>query len=121
MLKTIFQIIRRFPEQVFLFVFNSGVFAWLWQSGQDIANRLGVTAAWENHVPAPIQAFVGENMQAAQGFFQSSAFMWLVGSMIILLVIRFVKGVIKLVLFVLIILLGLYLVMQNMDVLRSFI
>ena len=120
MFKTIFYFIRRFPEQVFLFVFNSGVFAWLWKSGTDIANQIGITEAWQNHVPAPIQAFFGENSQAIQGFFNNSAVMWLVGSMIILLVIRFVKGVIKFVLFALIIILGIYLIMQNQEILRSF-
>ena len=45
MIRNMFKIIRRFPEQVFLFVFNSSIFAWLWQSGSDIAVRIGVTAA----------------------------------------------------------------------------
>ena len=121
MLKSIFNIIRRFPEQVFLFLFNSGIFAWLWKSGSDIANQLGVTAAWKTHVPAPIQAFFGENVETVQGFFQHSAIMWLIGSMIILWIVRFVKGMIKLSLFVLIALLGIYLVMQNQEVLASFL
>ena len=121
MLRSIFNIIRRFPEQVFLFLFNSGIFAWLWKSGSDIANQLGVTAAWESHVPAPIQAFFGENVETVQGFFQHSAIMWLIGSMIILWIVRFVKGMIKLSLFVLIILLGIYWVMQNQEVLASFL
>lgn len=69
MLKSIFYLIRHFPEQVFLFVFNSGIFVWLWKSGNEIANQLGVTAAWENHVPAPIQVFFGQNIEAVQGFF----------------------------------------------------
>jgi hypothetical protein len=47
--------------------------------------------------------------------------MWLIGSMIILWIVRFVKGMIKLSLFVLIILLGIYLVMQNQEVLASFL
>ena len=67
MLKSIFYLIRHFPEQVFLFVFNSGIFVWLWKSGNEIANQLGVTAAWENHVPAPIQVFFGQNIEAVQG------------------------------------------------------
>ena len=121
MLKSIFNIIRRFPEQVFLFLFNSGIFAWLWKSGSDIANQLGVTAAWKTHVPAPIQAFFGENVETVQGFFQHSAIMWLIGSMIILWIVRCVKGMIKLSLFVLIALLGIYLVMQNQEVLGSFL
>ena len=121
MLKSIFNIIRRLPEQVFLFLFNSGIFAWLWKSGSDIANQLGMTAAWENHVPAPIQVFFGQNIEAVQGFFQHSAIMWLIGSIIILWIVRFIKGMIKLSLFVLIILLGIYLVMQNQEVLASFL
>ena len=120
MLKSIFNIIRRFPEQVFLFLFNSGIFAWLWKSGSDIANQLGVTAAWETHVPAPIQVFFGQNIEAVQGFFHNSAFMWLVGSMIILLAIRIIKGMIKFVVFTVLILLGIYLILQNQSILNSF-
>ena len=120
MLKNIFKVIRYFPEQVFLFLFNSSIFAWLWKSGSDIANRIGVTAAWREHIPAPIQSFFGENSQAVQGFFNHSAVMWLIGSMMILWVIRFVKGIIKFVLFILIVLLGIYLVMQNQEILHTF-
>lgn len=120
MLKSIFNIIRRFPEQVFLFLFNSGIFAWLWKSGSDIANQLGVTAAWETHVPAPIQAFFGENVETVQGFFQHSAIMWLIGSMIILWIVRFVKVIIKFVIFAVLILLGIYLILQNQSILNSF-
>jgi len=120
MLRSIFNIIRRFPEQVFLFLFNSGIFAWLWKSGSDIANQLGVTAAWESHVPAPIQAFFGENVETVQGFFQHSAIMWLIGSMIILWIVRFVKGIIKFVIFAVLILLGIYLILQNQSILNSF-
>lgn len=46
--------------------------------------------------------------------------MWLIGSMMILWIIRFVKGIIKFVLFILIILLGIYLVMQNQEILHTF-
>jgi len=120
MIRNIFKIIRCFPEQVFLFVFNSSIFAWLWKSCSDIVNRIGVTAVWREHIPAPIQSFFGENSQAVQGFFNHSAVMWLIGSMMILWVIRFVKGIIKLGLFALIILLGVYLVMQNQEILSSF-
>ena len=88
MLKNIFKVIRYFPEQVFLFLFNSSIFAWLWKSGSDIANRIGVTAAWREHIPAPIQSFFGENS--------------------------------KFVLFILIVLLGIYLVMQNQEILHTF-
>lgn len=75
---------------------------------------------WQQHVPAPIQNFFGQSSQVIQGFFNHSAVMWLIGSMMILWVIRFVKGIIKLGLFALIILLGVYLVMQNQEILNSF-
>ncbi|MDO4667323.1 MAG: hypothetical protein Q4A90_05745 [Streptococcus sp.] len=121
MIKTIFRLIRYFPEQVFLFVFNSGVFAWLWTSGNEIANQIGITETWQKYIPAPIQQFFGDNSQAIQSFFNHSAIMWLIGSMIILIVIRLVKGLVKLALFIIILFIGIYLVLQNQEILSAFL
>lgn len=121
MIKTIFHLIRYFPEQVFLFVFNSGVFAWLWTSGNEIANQIDITETWQKYIPAPIQQFFGDNSQAIQSFFNHSAIMWLIGSMIILIVIRLVKGLVKLALFIIILFIGIYLVLQNQEILSAFL
>ena len=56
--------------------------------------------------------FFGDNKEAVQAFFSNSAITWLIGSMMILLVIRFVKGVIKWGLILLVIGIGLFLAYQ---------
>ena len=93
MIKRILYLIRTFPEQVALFVFNSGIFLWISQKGQVISHELGIQQAWENYAPEGVRPFFGDNKEAVQAFFSHSAITWLIGSMIILLVIRFVKGV----------------------------
>lgn len=59
-----------------------------------------------------IRQFFGDNKEAVQAFFSHLAITWLIGSMIILLVIRFVKGVIKWGLFLLVIGIGIFLAYQ---------
>ena len=56
--------------------------------------------------------FSGTIKEAVQAFFSHSAITWLIGSMIILFVIRFVKGVIKWGLLLLVIGIGLFLAYQ---------
>ena len=51
MIKRILYVIRTYPEQVALFVFNSGIFLWLSQKGQAISHELGIQQAWENYAP----------------------------------------------------------------------
>ena len=45
MIKRILYLIRTFPEQVALFVFNSGIFLWISQKGQVISYELGIQQA----------------------------------------------------------------------------
>ena len=59
-----------------------------------------------------VRQFFGDNKEAVQSFFSHSAITWLIGSMMILLVIRFVKGVIKWGLLLLVIGIGLFLAYQ---------
>ena len=111
-MKRLLYFIRVFPEQVALFVFNSGIFLWLYQKGQAISYELGIQQAWENYAPEGVRQFFGDNKEAVQAFFSHSAITWLIGSMIILFLIRFVKGVIKWGLILLVIGIGLYLAYQ---------
>lgn len=120
MLRRITHAIRYYPEQAFLLVFNTGIFAWLQATGMRISNQIGLTAAWEQYVPAVVKDFVGDNAPAVQSFFSHGAVTWLIGSMIILAVIRFVKGLVKLALMAIIVLLGIYLVYRYQETLQGF-
>ena len=92
MIKRILYLIRTFPEQVALFVFNSGIFLWISQKGQAISHELGIQQAWENYAPEGVRQFFGDNKEAVQAFFSHSAITWLIGSMIILLVDSLCEG-----------------------------
>lgn len=121
MLQRIFQAIRYYPEQAFLFVFNTGIFAWLQATGSTIANQIGLTSAWNQYVPDVVKDFVGDSAPAVQAFFSNSAVTWLIGSMIILWALRFVRGLIKLSLMALVIFLGIYLVYRYQATLQGFL
>lgn len=121
MLHRIFQAIRYYPEQAFLFVFNTGIFAWLQATGSNIANQIDLTSAWNQYVPDVVKDFVGDSAPAVQAFFSNSAVTWLIGSMIILWALRFVRGLIKLALMALVIFLGIYLVYRYQATLQGFL
>ena len=123
MFKTLTNIIRRYPEQAVLFLFNTGVFAWLQVTGFAIATKLGFTAVNSeillNRVPSWLQFFASDSLDKLQNFFGSSAIVWLVISMILAIVIRFIKGLVKFIIFSLIIIIGILLILQNQHVLQN--
>ncbi|MCU9533621.1 hypothetical protein [Streptococcus sp. CSL10205-OR2] len=112
----LFRTVKKFPEQVFLFLFNAGVFTWLKMGSQTILDHLGIDSqAIMSKMPESIRAFTGDNLENLKVLVQGSPWIWLFISMGVLILIRFVKGLIKFVLFVAIILIGLYLLMKNQD------
>lgn len=119
MLGKILHAIRYYPEQALLLVFNTGVFAWLQATGTSIANQIGLTSAWNQYVPDVVKNFVGDSAPAVQAFFSHSAVTWLIGSMIILAAIRFVKGLIKFALVALLLIVGIYLIYRYQATLQG--
>lgn len=115
----ILNLIKRYPEQVLLFVYNAGIFTWLKTSGQSIIDQLGVSADWLEKIPSPIRALAGSSLAGMETLLHSSAWGWLIVSMILLVLIRFVKGVIKFILMLIIIGGGLYLLWQNKELLSG--
>lgn len=115
----ILNLIKRYPEQVLLFVYNAGIFTWLKISGQSIIDQLGVSADWLEKIPSPIRFLAGSSLTGMESLLHSSAWGWLIVSMILLVLIRFVKGVIKFILMLIIIGGGLYLLWQNKELLSG--
>lgn len=113
--------IKRYPEQVLLFLYNAGVFALLQTSGKAILDQVGLDSNWLEKISAPIQEITGASVAGLQGILQSSAWGWLIVSMILMIVIRFVKGLIKFVIMLIIIGGGLYLIWQNRELLQGLI
>ncbi|MGT2802025.1 hypothetical protein [Streptococcus henryi] len=123
MMKTLGKIIKKYPEQALLFLFNTGVFAWLQTTGSFIAAKLGFksiqTEVLLSYIPAWLRVLAGDSLEKLQSFFGSYALAWLAISMILAIVIRFIKGVVKFVIFVAIILIGALLIWQNQSILKN--
>lgn len=122
-MKRLGKIIKMYPEQALLFLFNTGVFAWLQTTGNFIAAKLGFksiqTEVLLSYIPAWLRVLAGDSLEKLQSFFGSYALAWLAISMILAIVIRFIKGIVKFVIFVAIILIGALLIWQNQSILKN--
>lgn len=122
-MKRLGKIIKMYPEQALLFLFNTGVFAWLQTTGSFIAAKLGFksiqTEVLLSYIPAWLRVLAGDSLEKLQSFFGSYALAWLAISMILAIVIRFIKGIVKFVIFVAIILIGALLIWQNQSILKT--
>lgn len=111
--------IKQYPLQAFLFLYNVGIFAWLKTSSQSIMSKIGLSADWIDKIPTPIRDLAGSSLIGLETLLNSSAWGWLIVSMLLLLVIRFVKGLIKCIIMLLIVFGGLYLLWQNKEILSG--
>ncbi|WP_019785004.1 hypothetical protein [Streptococcus sobrinus] len=108
---------HRYPEQAFLLIFNSGVFVWLRLAGSAISNKLAL--GWDHavHLPNWLINLSHNSLAGLQDFFGHTALTWLIVSMVLTLVLRFIKGLVKLLLFLLIVGVGVYLVYRHQTIL----
>lgn len=102
---------KRYPEQVFLLFFNTGIFTWLKVTSNNILEHLNISVGEE--IPTFIRVLFGDNLTSLQNLVQNSPFAWLITSMILMSIIRFVEGLVKFIIFALIIGGGVYLLMKN--------
>lgn len=109
-----------YPEILALFFYNSGVFLWLQAQGQRLLDGMPPSDQWGSQLPAPLQEWTGSTVEGLAGLVQSSTWAWLICSMLVLWLIRLVKGLIKWTLIVLLLALGLYLLWQYGHILPSF-
>lgn len=108
MLRTLKRFIKRHPLESFLFLFNTGIFAKL----QQIIHPLSQLPVIENSVT---------NVSNLIPMDYSSVWIWFILSLVMTSIIRFIKGVIKVIIISFIILTGLYLVWQYQDSLKTII
>ncbi|MGT2929880.1 hypothetical protein ACVR1G_06555 [Streptococcus dentasini] len=109
--------VHRYPEQAFLVIFNTGIFAWLHTTGSAIANQLGL--AWDktSQLPTWLTNLTHNSLASLQNFFGHTAWTWLIISMLLTVILRFIRGLFKLILFVFIVGAGLYLVYRHQTIL----
>ncbi len=119
MLRSLISTIKRYPEQALLFIYNAGIFTWLQTTSHTIMEQIGLDSSWADKIPAPLKALTGASIGAMQELLSSSAWGWLIVSMILMVIVHFVKGMIKFILTLAIILGGLYLFWQNKELING--
>lgn len=120
-MKTIFRFIMGNPLSVSLFLFNTGIFAWLQTTSTTILTNLNLQENLTQYIPAPILVFTGNSLSAVPAFVGNTAWAWLIFSMMILIVINFIKGLIKFIFVTVVLVVGLYLIWQNQEMIRGLI
>ena len=116
-----FRLIKEHPLQAGLFLFNTGIFAWLQTTSSALLAQLGLKEPLSQYIPAPILALTGDSVAAIQAYVGNAGWAWLIFSMIVLVIIHFIKGVLKFLFVAALIAIGLYLLFQNQEMIRSLI
>lgn len=105
-MNTIKYLFRRYPLESLLMVYNGLTFLGLQFSGWVIADKLGLS-------------FLADNLSFDQTLMQHSGLIWLVVSILLTLFIRWIKGLIKFILTAGLVILGAYLLIQHIDILKQ--
>ena len=113
------RLIKDNPLQAGLFLFNTGIFAWLQTTSSAILAQLGLKEPLTQYIPESILALTGDSVAAIQAYVGNAAWAWLIFSMIVLVIIHFIKGVLKFLFVLALVLIGLYLLYQNQEMIRS--
>ena len=102
-------LVRRYPMQSFLILFNAGVFTWLQTTGTMIAYRLDLSGddIWV-YIPTWVNTLTSHSLES-----------WLMTSMIITWFVTFLKGLMRAVVLVLVIAIGLWLVYRHFELLQN--
>lgn len=111
---------RRYPMQTFLILFNAGVFTWLQTTGTMIANRLGLSGdgIWI-YIPTWVKTLTSHSLTSIQTLYGASGLTWLITSMILTWLVTFLKGLMRAVVLVLLIVVGLWLVYRHFELLQN--
>ena len=113
------RLIKDNPLQAALFLFNTGIFAWLQTTSSAILAQLGLKEPLTQYIPESILALTGDSVAAIQAYVGNAAWAWLIFSMIVLVIIHFIKGVLKFLFVLALIMIGIYLLFQNQEMLHS--
>lgn len=113
-------LVRRYPMQSFLILFNAGVFTWLQTTGTMIAHRLNLSGdgIWI-FIPTWIKMLTSHSIESIQTLYGASGWSWLITSMILTWLLTFLRGLMRAVILILIVGLGLWLVYRHFELLQN--
>ena len=70
------RLIKDNPLQAGLFLFNTGIFAWLQTTSSVILAQLGLKEPLTQYIPEPILALTGDSVAAIQAYVGNAAWAW---------------------------------------------
>lgn len=113
-------LVRRYPMQSFLILFNAGVFTWLQTTGTMIAHRLNLSGdgIWI-FIPTWVKMLTSHSIESIQTLYGASGWSWLITSMILTWLLTFLRGLMRAVILILIVGLGLWLVYRHFELLQN--
>ena len=113
-------LVRRYPMQSFLILFNAGVFTWLQTTGTMIAYRLDLSGddIWI-YIPTWVKMLTSHSIESIQTLYGASGWSWLITSMILTWLLTFLRGLMRAVILILIVGLGLWLVYRHFELLQN--
>lgn len=113
-------LVRRYPMQSFLILFNAGVFTWLQTTGTMIANHLGLSGdgIWI-YILTWVKMLTSHSIESIQTLYGASGWSWLITSMILTWLLTFLRGLMRAAILILIVGLGLWLIYRHFELLQN--
>ncbi|MFV8044997.1 hypothetical protein ACMZ6Y_02625 [Streptococcus pluranimalium] len=110
---------KRHPFEVFLYLFNTGIFAWLMVTTRLILSRLGLhSLPVLEQLPSWILSMGNYSLAPMRGLVGQLPWLWLAISFMLTLLVTFLKGVVRRILGMIILALGLYLLFKHWELLQ---
>lgn len=111
--------VQRQPLEVFLCFFNSGIFVWLMVTTRMMLSRIGFhNLAILDAIPSWILRMGNQSLLPIRALVSQLPWFWFFFSFLLTIIAHFVKGVIRTILIVVIVILGLYLLYKNWHLLQ---
>lgn len=113
-------LVRRYPMQSFLILFNAGVFTWLQTTGTMIAYRLDLSGddIWI-YVPTWVNTLTSHSLESIRTLYGASGYNHRCHQPSQTWFVTFLKGLMRAVVLVLVIAIGLWLVYRHFELLQN--
>ncbi len=119
MLRIIKSVSLTYPQQTLLVILNSAFFIWMQESSRQVIKALGLSESHQDYLPDWITTLVGSGVENFRSFLEASSWAWLVATISLIFIWRFISRLFRLLLLGIIIGVALWLIWQNQEILRQ--
>lgn len=102
-----------YPHQAVLLTVNSSIFTHLHFTAAQFLNQSDVMQAYNQYVPDWLKQLTGNSVVNFQSFIERSSWTWLVATIVLVLIWKFISKVLKIIFTIIILVLGIWLLWQQ--------